>query len=100
MWELIELADLDLRYEVCSLGDPAREKRLQISILERGIRELLLGIDGDDAKILLDGFKRLRCAENPHIGIAPLALHGNRRARGDSRADEACGRPVPSTASI
>ena len=33
MCELIELADLDLRYEVCSLRDPAREKRLLTSIL-------------------------------------------------------------------
>ena len=71
MCELIELADLDLRYEVCSLRDPAREKRLLNSILERGIREPLLGIDGEDTRILLDGFKRRRCAEKLRIGIAP-----------------------------
>ena len=76
MWELIELADLDLRYEVCSLGDPARERRLLKSILERGIREPLLGIDGEDARILLDGFKRLRCAKRLRIGIAPWRSMG------------------------
>jgi hypothetical protein len=76
MHELIELADLDLRYEVCSLGDPACEKRLLNSILEKGIREPLLGIDGDDAKILLDGFKRRRCAKKLGIGIAPWRSMG------------------------
>ena len=58
MHELIELAELDLRYEGCSLKDPAREKRLLNSILENGIREPLQGIDGCEGKILFDGFKR------------------------------------------
>ena len=77
MCELTELAELDLRYEVCSLRDPAREKRLLNSILERGIREPLLGIDGEDSRILLDGFKRLRCAKKLGIGIAPWRCMGS-----------------------
>jgi len=71
MHELIELAELDLRYEGCSLKDPAREKRLLNSILENGIREPLQGIDGAEGKILFDGFKRRRCAAKLGIGIVP-----------------------------
>jgi hypothetical protein len=76
MSELIELAELDLRYQGCSLWDPAVEKRLVNSILEKGITEPLLGIDGQDGKILLDGFKRQRCAKKLNIAIVPWRCLG------------------------
>lgn len=76
MAQLIEIAELDLRYQGCSLGNPEREKRLLSSILEKGIVEPLLGIDGPEGKILLDGFKRQRCAKRLGIGMAPWRCLG------------------------
>ena len=76
MAELIELAELDLRYQGCSLVNPGREKHLLTSILEKGITDPLLGIDGSDGKILLDGFKRQRCAKKLGIAIVPWRCLG------------------------
>jgi hypothetical protein len=50
---------------------PGAEKALLLSILEKGIRDPLQGIDTQQCRILLDGFKRYRCAKKLGLGIVP-----------------------------
>ena len=72
----IELSSLDLRYENCRLRCAWTEKALLASILDNGIRDPLCGVDVDGQKILLDGFKRYRCAKKLSIGIVPYLSIG------------------------
>src|SRR5215469_1296778 len=67
MREEIELAELDVRYESYRMKNPAFEKRLLASIAQRGIEQALEGAASGEGKILLNGFKRRRCAL--HLGI-------------------------------
>ena len=76
MAEQVEISSLDLRYEGFRMKSPGVEKALLMSILEKGIRDPLQGVDTKDARILLDGFKRLRCAKKLGIGMASYASIG------------------------
>jgi hypothetical protein len=76
----IEITDLDLRYENHRLKSPGAEKIMLNSILEKGIRDPLQGVDTRDHKILLDGFKRYRCAKKLNIAIVPYISLGNDEA--------------------
>jgi hypothetical protein len=69
---MVELAQLDLRYEGCRLKSPAAEGRLLASIAQRGIQEPLQGVEVASRRILLNGFKRLRCARKLHLHTAPF----------------------------
>ena len=71
--EGVEISTLDLRYESYRLKSKGTEKALLVSIAENGIRDPLQGVDTIDARILLDGFKRYRCAK--HLGIAIVPYH-------------------------
>lgn len=71
MAEQVELSSFDLRYEDYRLRNPVFEKSLLASILQYGVREPLLGIDSGGFLILLDGFKRYRCAKKLSISIVP-----------------------------
>ena len=82
MVDQVELSSFDLRYEDCRLKSPLTEKVLLTSILERGVRDPLQGVDVDGRRILLDGFKRYRCAKKLHIEIVPYRSLGQ---------DEVCG---------
>ncbi len=82
MAEEVELSSLDLRYEGFRMKSPSAEKALLVSVLENGIRDPLQGVDTNGARILLDGFKRLRCAHKLGINMAPYVSMG---------ADEALG---------
>jgi len=82
MPENIEISALDLRYEMCRLKVPVAEKILLGSIVENGIRDPLQGVDTGDQHILLDGFKRYRCAVKLGIRIVPYV---------SLATDEACG---------
>jgi hypothetical protein len=82
MVDHVEISSLDLRYEDCRLRSPKTEKELLTSILERGIRNPLQGVDVQDRRILLDGFKRYRCAKRLRLGMVPYTSLGN---------DEVCG---------
>jgi predicted transcriptional regulator len=53
---------LDVRYENYRMKNPALEKRLLASIAQRGIEQVLEGTASGEMKILLNGFKRRRCA--------------------------------------
>jgi len=76
----IELAALDLRYESYRMKNPAVEARLLASMAERGIEEPLEGVDRAPRSILLNGFKRYRCAVKLGIGLAPYASLGEEEA--------------------
>lgn len=72
----VEISTLDLRYESYRMRNSAQEKRLLTSLSERGIDEPLEGIDVASGPILLNGFKRLRCARKLHIEVVPYVSLG------------------------
>jgi len=77
MSEQIEIISLDLRYEEYRLKSRDKERRLLASILEHGIREPLQGVDiTNDRRVLLNGFKRYRCARKLKIDIVPYRSIG------------------------
>lgn len=78
----VELATLDLRYESYRMRNPAVEARLLASISQRGIEEPLEGVDTQERSLLLNGFKRYRCARKLGIGMAPYASLGGDEALG------------------
>lgn len=78
----IELSSLDLRYESLRMKDRTREGRLLSSIAERGIQEPLEGVDTQGARVLLNGFKRYRCARKLGIEIVPYSSLGEDEAMG------------------
>ena len=82
MSDTIELSGLDLRYEGHRLRDDAREARLLGSIAERGIEEPLEGVDTPEARFLLNGFKRYRCAQKLGIYTVPYVSLGKEEATG------------------
>ena len=71
MAEEIEISSLDLRFEGYRLKNNVTEQLLLVSILQNGIRDPLQGVDSENARILLNGFKRYRCAKKLGIGIVP-----------------------------
>jgi len=78
----VELSALDLRYESYRMKNPALEARLLASIARRGIEEPLEGVDRAEQRILLNGFKRYRCASKLGIRLAPYASLGEDEASG------------------
>lgn len=95
----IELSTLDLRYEGYRMRQPAAEARLLASMAQRGIEEPLEGVDVRGAGIqraeravlggsmeascrpvLLNGFKRYRCARRLGIALAPYTSLGEDEA--------------------
>jgi ParB-like chromosome segregation protein Spo0J len=78
MVEKIEINNLDLRYEKFRLKSKEIERALLASIIEHDIQEPLKGVDlGDGTKILLDGFKRYRCAKKLKVGMVPYSSFGS-----------------------
>jgi len=76
--ERVEISSVDLRYECCRMKSTSAEKTLLESILTHGIRDPLQGVDTKDGiRILLNGFKRVRCAKKLGIGIVPWHSFGN-----------------------
>ena len=82
MVEQVEISSLDLRYQGCRMRCPGAEKALLLSILEKGIRDPLQGIDSESSRILLDGFKRYRCAKKLGLGIVPYRSLGTDEVSG------------------
>ena len=80
MTRSVELSALDLRYEGYRMRNPAVEARLLAAIAERGIEEALEGVDAAGGSILLNGFKRYRCAAKLRIRMAPYASLGEDEA--------------------
>lgn len=67
----VEISQFDLSFERHRLQNKVAERALLASILENGIRDPLQGVDHEGAHILLNGFKRYRCAKKLNIGIVP-----------------------------
>jgi hypothetical protein len=85
----VELGSLDLRYESFRLKAPAVEERLLGSIAQRGIEEALEGVDLPAAdrpagvqgqSVLLNGFKRYRCARKLRLATVPYSSLGQDEA--------------------
>lgn len=79
---MVELSQLDLRYEGCRLRVPAAEARLLSAIAQAGIQQPLQGVQLSGRRILLDGFKRLRCAKKLHLSTAPFVSLAPQEAGG------------------
>jgi len=74
----VEITQIDRRYEEFRLENKIDERILLNSILESGIRDALLCvIDSKENIILLDGFKRLRCAIRLRIHTVPTLSLGS-----------------------
>jgi hypothetical protein len=67
----VEVSSIDLRYQECRIKNFNNEKHLLQGILENGIQDPLQGVGKGDSKILLNGFKRLRCAKKLGINVVP-----------------------------
>ena len=80
--EQVELSSLDLRYEKYRMKSGGYENILMGSIAGHGIRDPLQGVDTHELRILLDGFKRYRCAKRLGIGIVPYNSLGSDEAGG------------------
>jgi predicted transcriptional regulator len=78
----IEISTLDLRYEGYRMRSPAQEVKLLVAIQGRGIERPLQGVDIDGQRVLLNGFKRYRCAKTLGIGVVPYASLGSDEATG------------------
>jgi len=76
MAQELELSSLDLRYEDFRLKQEALEQRLLSSIAQRGIEEPLEGVQVQERNVLLNGFKRYRCARQLKIQIVPYTSLG------------------------
>jgi len=76
----VDLASLDLRYEGFRLKQPALEARLLPLIAQRGIEEPLEGVQVQEAKVLLNGFKRHRCARQLRLATVPYSSLGQDEA--------------------
>jgi hypothetical protein len=77
MVEQIEISSLDLRYESFRLKSKKVENTLLASIIHHGIQDPLKGVDAGEVNILLDGFKRYRCAKKLNIRIVPYHSYGS-----------------------
>jgi hypothetical protein len=76
----IEISSLDLRYEGYRMKNPALEGRLLVSIAQRGIEEPLEGVQAGERCLLLNGFKRYRCARQLQIRTVPFSSLGEEEA--------------------
>jgi ParB/RepB/Spo0J family partition protein len=78
----VERNSLDLRFQSYRLRNDAAEARLLASVAERGIEQPLAGVDTPQGRLLLDGFKRYRCAAKlciecvPYVSLAAEETQG------------------------
>ena len=72
----LEIRDVDLRYERCRVKNARAESALLADISARGFEQPLAGVASDEHWILIDGFKRLRCARNLGMGYVPCVTLG------------------------
>jgi hypothetical protein len=77
--EIIEIGFLDIRFEYTRVKDASFERRLLSSIIENDIQEPLQVVleEHSERPLLLDGFKRYRCAKKLGMGTVPVAYLGN-----------------------
>lgn len=80
MVQTVEISKFDLRYESYRMKNDVAERKLFELIQQRGIHEPLQGIDRDHKRLLLNGFKRYRCARMLNINVVPYISLGNDEA--------------------
>lgn len=82
--ETVELSSIDLRLEHMRQRDRAAERRLLISMMERGLLDPLQVAPADAAQtvVLVDGFKRYRCARKMGMSIVAVERIGQSVADG------------------
>lgn len=68
----IEIKSIDTKYETFRLPNKRRERDLLASMGEKGIETPFRGVSKGEIFVLLDGFKRLRCARKLKINIVPV----------------------------
>jgi len=78
----VERSRLDLRYECSRMKHAGQEARLLASIIQRGIEEPLEGVDMAESLVLLNGFKRYRCACKLQIQVVPYLSLGTDETTG------------------
>ena len=78
----VERSRLDLRYECSRMKHAGQEARLLASIIQRDIQEPLEGVDVGESLVLLDGFKRYRCACKLQIQVVPYLSLGTDETAG------------------
>jgi ParB/RepB/Spo0J family partition protein len=71
-----EIESLDLRFECYRIKPQGLDAELLSSIASHGIRDPLWVFESAAGRILLDGFKRVRCARKLGMGIAPYVSLG------------------------
>ena len=76
----VEISSLDLRYERLRMKNRTQEGRLLSLIAERGIEEPVEGVDTQGTHVLLNGFKRYRCARKLGIATVPYTSLGEDEA--------------------
>lgn len=82
MTKEIEISSLDLRYESCRMKNPKVEAALLSSIAQGGIEDSLEGVDLPQTRVLLNGFKRYRCARKLKIHTVPYICLGHEEVMG------------------
>jgi ParB/RepB/Spo0J family partition protein len=79
----MEIKDFDLKYAAFRIKNDKAERMLLSSIAEAGIQTPLLGIETEQSRfVLIDGFKRYRCAKKLGMHIVPTTSLGNHEAAG------------------
>ena len=76
MRQEVELSCLDVRYESYRMRNGVAEERLLGLIAARGIEEPLEGVAVAGQRVLLNGFKRYRCAKRLGVQMVPYASLG------------------------
>ncbi|MBF0244822.1 MAG: hypothetical protein HQL31_06070 [Planctomycetes bacterium] len=80
--EMIEISKLDIRFESLKVRDRIKERSLLAILAEGEFHDPLLVVSENDAIILLDGFKRLRCMRRLGWGLANCVFIGTDEAGG------------------
>lgn len=80
--EEVEVSSLDLRYQGLRVQEASAEGRLLASITQRGIEEPLEGVLVEAVNVLLNGFKRYRCARRLQMATVPYVSLGRDEVAG------------------
>ena len=78
----VELGQFGPALRELSAKAPALEERLLASIAQRGIQEPLEGVEVQQPSVLLNGFKRYRCARKLRLATVPYSSLGRDEAAG------------------
>ena len=82
MPDSVELGQIDRRYEHCRVRNAGGEARLLDDISRHGLQQPVLGVWQQQQFVLLDGFKRLRCAEQLRLPTVNVRSIGEDQAIG------------------